>query len=292
MAKSMQKIFLLLAISLISAVSGWASKYVLHHLSMESLMLLRFWIAALCVLPFIVRIFQKINWKSMILLIGASSGMWLSSIFYVSGIRTTNLGVAQAIFLLVPVLTLLLSYWILEEKIKTYKIIGIMISIVGASIIFFLPRIYEGVGLNVGDIRGNIFILISALAYVSYLIFMKRTTFSHIEFMHWGLIWAAILWTILGSVDILQWGNPYKNITLIDLSLILFIWSIGTVYMYFLVQKLMKISSAFFTSFWVYIQLIFSTLLWYFFFDEYIGIGFLVWSILTIYGVYSISKTK
>lgn len=287
----MQKIFLLISIAFIAAISWAASKYVLHNLSVESLMFLRFWIAFLCMLPFYSLLKGK-NWKDIILLITVSSGMGLSSIFYIEGIRTTNLGVAQAIFLLVPIFTLVFSYWLLAEKIKANKILGICISLLGASIIFFLPKIYQNSGLSVGSMQGNFFILLGAISYVSYLIMMKKSKFSHMEFMYGGIIGSAIFGTFLGISAFTKIWNPYEDITLIDFSLIIFIGAIGTVYLYFLVQKLMKISSAFFTSFGTYIQLIFSSLLGFFFFDEYIGIVFLFGSMLTILWVYIINKQK
>ncbi|MBP9812006.1 DMT family transporter [Candidatus Gracilibacteria bacterium] len=287
----MQKIFLLLSIAFIAAISGAASKYVLNNISVESLMFLRFWVAFICMLPFYSLLKGKSS-KDILYLIALSSGMGLSSIFYITGIRTTNLGVAQAIFLLVPIFTLIFSYWFLSEEIKKSKIFGMIISIFGATVIFFLPKMYQESGLNVGDLEGNIYILLGALSYVSYLIFMKRTKFSHMEFMYGGILGSVILGSFLGVYDLMKGVNPYQNITLIDVGLILFIGGIGTVYLYFLVQKLMKVSSAFFTSFGTYIQLIFSTLLGYFFFAEHIGLGFLFGSALTIYGVYYINKGK
>lgn len=247
----MQKIFLLISIAFIAAVSWAGSKYVLHNISFETLMFLRFWIAFLVMLPF-YSLLKWRNWKDIVLLIAVSSGMGLSSIFYITGIRTTNLGAAQAIFLTVPVLTLIFSYWFLSEKIQSKKILGILISLIGASIIFFLPEIYNHTNLNVWDIQGNIFILLWAISYVSYLILMKKSNFSHMEFMYGGIIWSAIFGTVLGLSDFMKWWNPYVHLTLIDTGLIVFIGAIGTVYLYFLVQKLMKISSAFFTSFGTY----------------------------------------
>lgn len=287
----MQKIFLLLSIAFIAAISWAASKHVLGNISVESLMFLRFWVAFICMLPFYSLLKGK-SPKDILHLIALSSGMGLSSIFYITWIRTTNLGVAQAIFLLVPIFTLIFSYWFLSEKIKTSKIFGMIISISWATLIFFLPKMYQESGLNVGDLEWNIYILLWALSYVSYLIFMKRTKFSHMEFMYGGILWSVILGSILWIYDIMKWVNPYQNLTLIDVGLILFIWGIGTVYLYFLVQKLMKVSSAFFTSFGTYIQLIFSTLLGYFFFSEHIWLGFLFGSALTMYGVYYINRGK
>lgn len=287
----MQKIFLLLSIAFIAAISWAASKHVLGNISVESLMFLRFWVAFICMLPFYSLLKGK-SPKDILHLIALSSGMGLSSIFYITWIRTTNLGVAQAIFLLVPIFTLIFSYWFLSEKIKTSKIFGMIISISWATLIFFLPKMYQESGLNVGDLKSNIYILLWALSYVSYLIFMKRTKFSHMEFMYGGILWSVItridaqnLWHNEVSESL---SKSYTHRCWID-SFYLRDW---TFYLYFLVQKLMKVSSAFFTSFGTYIQLIFSTLLGYFFFSEHIWLGFLFGSALTMYGVYYINRGK
>ena len=144
----MQKICLLISIALIAALSGAASKYVLRHVSVESLMFLRFWIAFIVMIPF-YRLLREKSVKDIFLLILISSGMGLSSIFYITGIHTTNLSVAQVIFLTAPIMTLIFSYLFLDEKIKTKKILGAIVSLIGVSIIFFLPKIYSHAGLNV-----------------------------------------------------------------------------------------------------------------------------------------------
>lgn len=277
--------------ALIAALSGAASKYVLHELPAGSLMFLRFMIAFITMLTF----YALLQWKStkqILTLLLVSSGMGLSSVFYIYGIRTTNLGASQAIFMTLPIITLILSYFILQQKIKLKKIFGIVISMIGAGIIFFLPKIYSGTEVNVWDIRGNIFILLGAASYASYLVFAKKTKFTPMEFMYGWVVSAAIIWVFLGINDMLTLDHPYKDLTILGWFLIVGIGAIGTVGLYFLVQKLMKISDPLFTSFGNYVQLIFSTLLGVFMFSEDIGIGFLIGSILTMYGVYYINKQK
>jgi drug/metabolite transporter (DMT)-like permease len=88
----------------------------------------------------------------------------------------------------VPIFTLFFSYWFLAEKIQRRKIFGVIISIIGASIVFFLPKFYTQSGLNVGDMKGNAYVLLGALSYVSYLILMKKSKFSHMEFMYGGIL--------------------------------------------------------------------------------------------------------
>lgn len=287
----MQRIFLLICIAFTAAISGALSKFVLHEISVESLMFLRFLVAFIFMLPF----YKLLKWKTrsdIAYLLLISSGMGLSSIFYIYWIKTTNLGASQAIFMTLPIATLFLSYIILHEKIRIQKFIGIIISMLWAGIVFFLPKIYSNTELNIWTLSGNAFIVLGAFSYATYLVFAKKTKFTSMEFMYGWVLSATIIGTVLWLSDMLTKPNPYANLSILGMLSIIWIGAIWTVGLYFLVQKLMKLTSPLFLSFWNYIQLIFSTLLWFFFFDEYIGVGFIIGSMLTMYGVYYISKIK
>jgi drug/metabolite transporter (DMT)-like permease len=80
------------------------------------------------------------------------------------------------------------------------------------------------------------------------------------------------LGTLFGLPKLLQGVSAFGNITMTHIILIVFIGAIGTAYLYFLAQKLIKTSSPLFASFGTYIQLIFSSLLGFLFFGEHIGV--------------------
>jgi drug/metabolite transporter (DMT)-like permease len=138
-------------------------------------------------LPF-YRLLQGKNIKDIVYLLFVSSGMGLTSIFYIYGIRSTNLGASQVIYMALPAVTLVLSHFIIHEKIQITKIYGILISFIGASIVFFLPRFYNSAGLNVGNIQGNIYILLAVFSYAIYLTCIKKVKFTPMEFMYGGII--------------------------------------------------------------------------------------------------------
>jgi hypothetical protein len=68
------------------------------------------------------------------------------------------------------------------------------------------------------------------------------------EFMYGGIIGAAMMGGGLGVYDVLTLDNPYSNLSLLGGIYIVMIGAIGTVGLYFLVQKLMKISNPLFVS--------------------------------------------
>jgi drug/metabolite transporter (DMT)-like permease len=86
--------------------------------------------------------------------------------------------------------------------------------------------------------------------------------------------------------------HPLEHLTLFGIGCILVASLVGTVIFYFLLQKLMKISSPFFVGFTSYIQLVMTIFAGAIIFDEHIGIIYFIGSILTIYGVYYINKQR
>lgn len=209
-------------------------------------------------------------------------GIGVNSILYAYGIELTNISAAQVIYLLTPVFVLTGSYFFLHEEIKKQKILGLFIALMGASIIFILPKLY-GSGIQAGSLLGNFYILLAVLAYCVYLILTKKYHFSPNELLIGGMIGGLITSLAFGIYTYIPGTNPIENLTTFGMLCIASASIIGNVVFYFLLQKLMKISNPFFVGFTSYVQLIFTILAGALLFGEHISIGFLIGSILTIY---------
>jgi drug/metabolite transporter (DMT)-like permease len=96
------------------------------------------------------------------------------------------------------------------------------------------------------------------------------------------MIGGLITSVAFGAYKYIPGTNPIENLSSFGILSILSASLIGTVVFYFLVQKLMKISSPFFVGFTSYVQLIFTIFAGALLFAEHIGLGFLIGSILTI----------
>lgn len=286
----MQKIFLLFIIALCGTLSWVASKYALAEISPWMLTLLRYIIACIAIAPFIGSL-RKYNWKEKGILVAICLGVSVNSIFYAYGISLTTISAAQVMYLLTPVFVLMMSYFFFHEKIQSRKIYGLTFAISGACIIFILPKIY-GSWLQVGSLLGNFYILLAVLSYCSYLILSKKHHYSTMELLVWTMIGGLISSSIFAMYSYTPGTSPIEHLTLEGFLWILYASLIGTVWFYFLIQKLMKISNPFFVGFTSYVQLMTTMIAWHLLFDEHIGIGFLIGSALTIYWVYYINKVK
>lgn len=125
----MQKIILLIIIALISALSALVSKLLLQDLPEGIVVFLRYLLALVFMLPF-YHVLKGKSIREFLKLIILSSGMSLGTIFFIYGIKTTNLGAAQAIYISLPVITLILSHYLIHEKIISRKIYGVIVSLI------------------------------------------------------------------------------------------------------------------------------------------------------------------
>ena len=286
----MQKLILLLAIWLCGTIGVISSKFVLTEISPWILTLFRYLIGTIVILPLLGKL-SKYSWKHIWLLIIICMGIGINSILYAYGIELTNISAAQVIYLLTPAFVLVGSYFFLHEKIQKQKIYWLSIALIGASIIFILPKLYEG-NTQAGSLLGNFYILLAVLAYCAYLILTRKYHFSPSELLIGGMIGGLITSLAFGAYKYTPGTNPIEYLTPFGMLCIASASIIGTVIFYFLLQKLMKISSPFFVGFTSYVQLIFTILAWSLIFSEHIGLGFFFGSILTIYGVYYINRQK
>ncbi|GAB0174334.1 MAG: DMT family transporter [Candidatus Altimarinota bacterium] len=286
----MNKLLLLLTLGICGTLGVVSSKFVLTEISPWMLTIFRYLIGTLAILPLLPKL-RKYSWKHIGLLIVICMGIGVNSILYAYGIELTNISVAQVIYLLTPVLVLIGSYIFLEEPIEKQKIIGLIIALLGASIIFILPKIYGG-SLAVGSLLGNTYILLAVISYCAYLIFTKKYHFSASELLIGGMIGGLITSIGFGYYKYTPGINPIEHLSTLGIFAILTASLVGTVLFYFLLQKLMKISSPFFVGFTSYVQLIFTIFAGAIFFGDHISLGFIFGSMLTIYGVYYIQQKK
>ena len=139
---------------------------------------------------------EKIEKKDFLkILLAAILGMCINMLAFFRGLELSTPINSGIIITLSPVLVLILSYFVLKEKITTKKIIGILIGFAGA---VFLILNSSKTGINAPNIPlGNSFFLLNASAYAGYLIVIKPLTSKYNIFtlMKWLFLIGLILST-------------------------------------------------------------------------------------------------
>ena len=158
---------------------------------------------------------KKIDTKDFPQLIKAAFfGVALNMLTFFKGLQYTTPINGSVIMITVPIIVLILSTILLNEKINKTKVFGISLGLFGALILSLYGQRNEN-GNNI--LLGNFLIFINAVSYSYYLILIKKLTnkYHPFDFIKWLFLF--------GSLMVLPFG--FYELTLVDwISLPDYIW--------------------------------------------------------------------
>jgi len=158
---------------------------------------------------------KKIDTKDFPQLIKAAFfGVALNMLTFFKGLQYTTPINGSVIMITVPIIVLILSTILLNEKINKTKVFGISLGLFGALILSLYGQRNEN-GNNI--LLGNFLIFINAASYSYYLILIKKLTnkYHPFDFIKWLFLF--------GSLMVLPFG--FYELTLVDwISLPAYIW--------------------------------------------------------------------
>jgi len=135
-------------------------------------------------------------------------------LFFFKGLEFTSPIHASAIMTITPIIILVLSAYVLGEKITSLKIAGVVIGLIGALIL----TIY-GKSARAGDNvpLGNVLIFLNAISYSVYVILIKKLTAKYhpFSFIKWLFLFGLIILIPFGYNELteVQWETFTPNIT-------------------------------------------------------------------------------
>ncbi|QQG43216.1 MAG: EamA family transporter [Candidatus Daviesbacteria bacterium] len=159
----------------------WGGNFVVAKITLQefppsSLAFLRFGLAALFLIPFFLTETKKtrIHRRDLAPLVGIGVLMITLNIsFFFAGITKTTAINASTLTLVIPMLSVLLSWILLKEKVYLINLLGIALGLSGALIIIGLPEIIFG-QLDSEILMGNVLILLAATSWVVGSILSRR----------------------------------------------------------------------------------------------------------------------
>lgn len=220
-------------------------------------------------------------------------GIAINQLLYFHGLNLTSPIDASIIYTSVPVLVLIFSYFLLNEKITKTKIIGIAIGGTGALLLILYGNNNEGSS----TLLGNGLIFSNAIFYAFYLVYVKplMKKYQPITVISWVFLIGFIFMIPVGMSDVIS--TDFSAFTINTYLIIAFV-IIGTTFLTYLfnIYALTKVSPSVNGSY-IYLQPVVSFVMVsiYAFVlgkDEYAqDINFIkiVSSLLVIAGVYLIS---
>ncbi|MCK5856703.1 MAG: DMT family transporter [Bacteroidales bacterium] len=243
----------LLIATLLFGGNYWVSKILVDILSPNQLVFFRtLGAAALFAFVYFLGNRPKLNKSELLrLFVAGIFGIVLNQILFFSGLQYTTPVDTAIIHVSNPIIVLVLSLVFLHTKLSWWKIAGIFIGAIGASILVLYQKDFQ---FNPQTIKGNLMILGNTTAYAIFLVIMKPILkkYDTITTMFWVYIFATIMIVpyTLHDVQAIDWQALW-GWPMLSLFYIIVLVTFGA---YFLIIYSLGRLSAPVVSFYIYLQ--------------------------------------
>lgn len=288
--------------ALIIAHLIWGANFVVAKVTLQefppaSLAFLRFSIATLLLIPFFftqtthpsfggkkVKI-QKIDIPKLV-----SIGILMITLnitFFFEGIQRTTAINASVLTLIIPVLSVILGWLFLKEKIYLINLLGIFVGLLGAIVIIQLPEIVLG-NYSTQEVLGNVLILLASTCWVLGAVVSRQMLKIYPSLLVTAIAFMVGTITFLVPAAGEYVKNPLwiANITVLGVFGVLYMTLLSSVSAYFLFEWGLAKTSVIKADLFQYIEPFIATTLAITLLGEKITVPFLVGAVLITAGVY------
>jgi drug/metabolite transporter (DMT)-like permease len=181
-------------------------KWALEDITPFALAFLRFFLASIILLPFILRhnlAIKKHDWLKLFIL--SFVGIFLHIAFFLYGLTLSSSINAPIISSAAPLLLIIASIFFLKEKPNVKRIAGGILGFLGVLIIILLPLVGNGGNID-NSIAGNSLFLIATVGIVIHIILLKELTrnYSPLVLLFWSFAIASALFAPLFINELVQ----------------------------------------------------------------------------------------
>lgn len=165
---------------LLSANVYIAVKWVVQDLPPFTLALCRAFLAALVLLPFVysyraqMATLLKDRWVELLVIGG--SGLFLTQGLIFLGLLYTNVINCGLIISLMPIITMVLAFFVLGEPMGAWQAVGAVVSFIGMIVIIVHGQLAQLLGLNFNI--GELWVLLGAFGFGLYTVLLRRAKFT------------------------------------------------------------------------------------------------------------------
>lgn len=227
---------------------------------------------------------EKIEKKDLLTLaLCGLFGVTINQVLFFEGLNLSNTIDASIIMATIPVMVLLISVFLIKEKLTVAKLTGILIGAAGAMITILYGKNISG-GSDV--LKGNIFLFINAFSYSIYFVIVKPMMgkYSPITVMKWTFLFGFLFiipFTSHAFTNV-NWAI-FTGFTWSALAYII----VGTTFLaYLLIAFSMKFVNPSVASYYNYLQPVVASMLAVLMYDEKITIVKIVSALMIFAGIY------
>ncbi|MBI3955657.1 DMT family transporter [Candidatus Gottesmanbacteria bacterium] len=286
MSNRTKALLAIVAASMLWATAG-SAKILVRTFDPFTAAFFRFLVATLIIVPFFLRA-QRGKKTSLLPLVPLGLASTGNIAFYYLALRTTTANAAMMIYNATPLVIALTASRMIGEPVTTMKFVGILLGLVGTTLIALLPALEGGGSSLSGDLTGNLFVVGAVASWTIYTIGSRRMLTTK-RATPLDLTTASIVTSssIFGLLAAISWKPTYTTamVAPTNIALMIHLGIFVTVATYLLYQWAIKHSSATTASLNQYLQPVIALLFNISFLGERLTTGFALGSIVVLAGV-------
>lgn len=266
------------------------AKITLQEFPPMSLAFLRFAIASLLLAPFFLTETNKVKIDKADLPKLIAIGVFIITLnisLFFEGIKRTTAIDASILTLVIPMISVLLGWWLLKEKVNLFNLFGVALGFAGAIIVIGLPQLING-GTPFLVLLGNSLIILASVAWVVGTIISKSilNKYSSLTVTGVAFLVGTISFFIPAAIEYIQNPGWINQISLLGILGLAYMTLLSSISAYFLFEWGLSKTSVIAADLFQYIEPFAATILAIAILSEKISTSFLVGASLIVVGVY------
>ncbi len=282
---------------LIWGVNFVVAKITLQEFPPMTLAFLRFALASLFLAPFFIAQTKKsipsgrqikVDKKDLPKLIAVGVLIiTLNITFFFEGIKKTTAIDASVLTLIIPILSVILGWRFLKEKLNLVNIAGIVFAFVGALAVVGITKVFTGPD-SVQILIGNVLIILSSIAWVFGALIAKKllNKYSSLVVTAIAFMVGTITFLIPAAGEYLQNPNWTQQITILGILGLSYMTILSSISAYYLFEWGLSKTSVTAADLLQYIEPIAATLLGVTILGEKTSTSFFIGAVLIAIGAY------
>lgn len=213
------------------------------------------------------------------------TGVAINQMLFIKGLTMTSTIHASLLMLSTPLLITIFAFWLLKEKVTIAKALGLLLGIGGAAILIAAKEVS-----GTASLKGDIFIILNAIAYTLYFILVKplMLIYPPLHVVRWVFTFGFLMilpigWPQFSSIDwsALAWSH-YASLAFIVIG--------GTFLAYAFNVYGIRHLGAGVTGSYIYTQPVFASIVAVLFLGELFTIEKIIAGLLIFAGVFLVSR--
>lgn len=283
-------------LAIIAAHVIWGTNFIVAKLTLQeippmSLAFLRFLLATLFLLPFLITQEKKTKISKSDLPTLVSIGIFMVTLniafFYLGLVQTSAIN-ASILTMVIPVLSVLGAWWFLKEKVYSFNLVGILLGLAGALLVIGVPLGMLGTGLSSQQLMGNLLIMLASASWVIGAIISKKMLKKYSTLTVTSVIFLVGLASFLVPAlkEYLQNPQWYQQVTYLGIFGLFFIAIASSVSAYFLFEWGLSKLGVIKADLFQYLEPIVTTTLGVFLLNESFRLPYILGALFIGLGVY------